>query len=464
MARGGLGKRSKESAQGDKDPNEWKPTTTVDSRGVVTASPLALLDSYRSKCKKYWEATDAPSSIRWSGDCPELPPLTPDELRSASVAFPKTTSSTYDGWHVRHFGFVSDDGLRSLATLLAVIDKPKGGHRTIGKLAALYRIWAKARRPLAAQWELSNDRPFFAASAGVGPIDAVYRQALRQEAACADGGAAAVVLEDMESFYEGIDRDALLTEAQAVGFPTVLVKCCLAAYAAPRMLTLNGIAAREMHPRRGLIAGCTFATTLVKVFYVRRVDAIASKLPDGTAVDFYIDDVAVSVEGPRDRVARDAILAHGIVKEALTKGLGCKLAAHKAAVVASHREVGRRIAEALQLKEALASSAVNLGTDTTAGKGRRCLRRGSRRKIRYAVGADRRRKLRAVARAVGRKAIKNLCRQRRTWNDIRRRDLGGIGFGHPQIASGRRGCIATILSLQVADHGASHPWDADRES
>ncbi len=279
---------SRRAHKATRSPVEWRPTTTTDSKGVVTASPTALLEAYYCKYKNYWDASETPQDIHWEGACPELPPLTPDELRMASLAFPKSTSSTYDGWHVRHFSMICDAGLQALSTLLAaiersarwpaqvtlttmpLIDKPKGGHRTIGKLAALYRTWAKARRPLAAEWEVNNDRPFFAASAGIGPIDAVYKQALRQEAACANGEAAAVILEDMEAFYEGIDRDALIAEAQAVGFPMVLVRACLAAYAAPRMLTMNGVATREIYPRRGLIAGCTFATTLVKVFYLRK--------------------------------------------------------------------------------------------------------------------------------------------------------------------------------------------------
>ncbi len=308
---------------------------------------------------------------------------------------------------MRKIALVGDEGLEVLATLLAAIEssakwpteislttmpligKPKGGHRAIGKLAALHRVWAKARRPLAAAWEAEHDRPYFAAAAGVGPIDAVYRQAMRQEAACANGDAAAVILEDMESFYETINRDLLLVEAQALGFPLNLVRASLAAYSAPRVLTLNGIAAKELHPRRGIIAGCTFASSLVKVFYLRRLDTVVKAPPGGTNLDVYIDDVAVLAEGPKDRVAADAITAHGLIKQAITAELGCKLAPQKAAIIASHKIVGQRIARALNLEEGLVSAAPNLGTDATAGKPRRNLGRGSKRWKRYQTGARR---------------------------------------------------------------------------
>ena len=36
--------------------------------------------------------------------------------------------------------------------VLTLIDKPKGGKRGIAKLPGLYRVWARARRCLAAEW------------------------------------------------------------------------------------------------------------------------------------------------------------------------------------------------------------------------------------------------------------------------------------------------------------------------
>ncbi len=149
---------------------------------------------------------------------------------------------------------------------------------------------------------------------------------MRQEAAKAAGHAAITVLEDMESFYETIDRDILVDEARRLGYPTCLVRASLAAYAAPRMITFGRATAKELHARRGLIAGCSFATTLVKVFYLRRLDAMAKEIPDNVKVDGYIDDLALTAEGPRARVAADVVKAHGIMKRIITEELGCRLA------------------------------------------------------------------------------------------------------------------------------------------
>ncbi len=404
-------------------PNGWAPTVVAAESGVQSAAPTAILDHMRSKYSKLWEASHQPKAYRWKGRCEALPLLTPEQLRDASSSFARQTAVTYDGWHVRQISLVSDEGLRALAVLLAAVEaagkwpsqtalvtmpligKPRGGYRGIGKMPALYRIWSKARRPEAVAWEAKHERPFFAASAGAGPIDAVYRQAMRQEAAVASGGAAAVILEDLEAFYESIDRERLLDEARKRDFPVAIVRACLAAYAAPRMITMDKMAARELYPRRGVIAGCSFATTLVKLFYLSSLDKVAASLPSGTNVDMYIDDIAVTAEGPKQEVVAKVVEAHAAIREAMTNELGCTLAAHKAAIIASSKEVGRQVAARLGQGDALVDAAPNLGTDTTAGKKRRCLKAASKKGGRFRAGMARGRRLWTVARTVGRKAL-----------------------------------------------------------
>ncbi len=407
-----------------KVPIEWKPTTAVDESGVISASPLAILEAARTKYARYWDVADGPVEHRWSGPCPPLPRLTAAQLRDASFAFSRRTCRTYDGWHVRHFGLVSDDGLDALAVLLEAIErssrwptqtalvttpmigKPRGGHRLVGKLAALYRVWAKARRPVADAWEAEHDQSFFAAAAGSGPADAVFRQALRQEAAGAAGRVAVTVMEDMEAFYETIDRDVLLAEAAALGFPTCVVRACLAAYAAPRMVSHGSAVAREVFATRGIIAGCAFATSLVKVFYLRRLRQAKAEMPRGAVLDAYIDDVAIAAEGPRRKVISTIVEAYAVLKRALTRDLRCTLAPQKAAVVSSDREVGRAVAAAIGRGGASADAAPNLGIDVTGGGARRRLGRASKRRARFRLGMDRGKKLGALAKVVGRKAVK----------------------------------------------------------
>ncbi len=240
--------------------------------------------------------SQAQSRYAWSQRC-ALPRLRPAQLMSASQAIKKNSTATYDGFHPRHFGLLSEGALLALAAILEMVEllgawpkqldlvmmpllpKPKGGYRPIGLLPGLYRLWAKSRRAEADRWEAQHQRPFFAAAAGVGPMDAVWRQAARQEAEVTRGHEAAAVMEDMESFYELMARDRLVTEAECLGFPGPVVRASLAAYAAPRLLSLRGRLSKETHPRVGIIAGCSLATTYVKIYYIRMYDALTLAIP-----------------------------------------------------------------------------------------------------------------------------------------------------------------------------------------
>ncbi len=407
-----------------KVPVQWTPTMSEVAGGGVSASPLALLDSMRNKYIRYWDATESPVECRWRGTCRPLERLSPAQLRTASLAFPRRMALTDDGWHVRHLALVSGSGLEALAVILETVEmasrwptqvaivttpmlgKPRGGHRLIGKLAALYRVWSKARRPHADRWEAAHDRPFFASAAGCGPTDAVFRQAMRQEAASSSGDVAVTVLEDMEAFCETICRDGLAEEAAALGYPTCLLRASLAAHTAPRMVSLGHYVAKEVYAKRGIIAGCSFATTLVTVFYLRKLEQIAREIPSSVKLDGYIDDVALSAEGSRLRVVRDVIKAYDIMKNILTRDLGCKLAPSKANIVASDRAAGRLVARAINRTDAEAECATNLGTDVTAGGSRRRIGRTSKRRARFRNGLGRGRRLWAVSKVLGRKALR----------------------------------------------------------
>ncbi len=289
---------------------------------------------------------------------------------------------------------------------MTLIEKKQGGHRGIGKLTGLYRIWSKARRPYAAAWEAENERTFFAASAGVGPTDAVYRQALRQEAACASGQEAVTLLEDMEAFYESVDRGELVKEALELKFPLCIVRASLAAYAGPRMLTMDGKASKEVYPRRGIIAGCSFATTYTKLFYTRKFDKLKSKLPQGVSIDVYIDDIAINIESSSDDIVSKAIVAREMLIDCLTTELGCKVAHGKSCIVSSSSKVARRIANHFGIEQAVKRCAPNLGIDATAGGKRNRIKADAKRTSRFRRGKLRGKKLHAVAKAVGDKAVK----------------------------------------------------------
>eukprot|EP00972_Heterocapsa_arctica_P038245 5630694-Heterocapsa_arctica.AAC.1 len=66
------------------------------------------------------------------------------------------------------------------------------------------RIWGKARRSFAWDWELANARPYFWAGRGKPAARSVHRQSLRAEIARSRGLSSASTLLDMVKCYEKI--------------------------------------------------------------------------------------------------------------------------------------------------------------------------------------------------------------------------------------------------------------------
>ncbi len=107
-------------------PQEWKDEGYVEddladddeaAQHVVSAAPWKLLGEKRAELAAKWDAAEQPFHYDWeqweraararhrkADAVAELPRLTPEQLRSASNGFRARTASTYDGFHVRHFG------------------------------------------------------------------------------------------------------------------------------------------------------------------------------------------------------------------------------------------------------------------------------------------------------------------------------------------------------------------------
>ncbi len=436
-------------------PPQWRPATTRPDdwrdeeydeeeeepgrqRLQLSAAPWNLLDDKRNALEQEWSGADCDFVYDWShweaettrapgvsaAHLKKLPRVEGEAIKRAAKAFKASTSSTYDGFHVRHFGIVCNGAREAAARILDAVEecglwptqvalaitpmipKPKGGFRVIGAMPALYRVWAKTRREAAVEWERDHQRGYYAASPGTGPLDVVWAQAARQEASAARGEVAGMILEDLASFYEGIDRSLLAHEAAHLGFPVQVLRGSFGMYANPRLVSLNGKVARQVHPRRGVIAGCAFATTYVKVLMTRALDRAMAKMPEGVVLDAYIDDLAISAVGTSRQVVDKLEKAHQILREAVQHELGCSFAQGKTAVVATCADTARRLKEVVGAQGRIFEAAPNLGIDAPAAKPRGAWHRSSLRKSRLVQAAQRERRLRRLSTAIGAKATR----------------------------------------------------------
>ncbi len=177
-------------------------------------------------------------------------------------------------------------------------------------------------------------------------------------------------------------------------------------YANPRLVALNGRVARQVHPRRGVIAGCAFATTCVKVLMVRALDMAMARMPEGVNLDAYIDDLALSTVGTRAQVIDRLTRAHKVLKEAVQEELGCELAQEKTAVVATCAQTAKQLKEAVGAHGRIFEAAPDFGTDAPAAKPRGAWSKTSLRRSRLVKATQRERRLKKLSTALGTKATR----------------------------------------------------------
>ena len=97
----------------------------------------------------------------------------------------------------------------------------------------------------------------------------------------------------MRSFYEVFDLELLAQRADEAGFSKKIARLSIAGYRAPRWISKAGRVAPPISATRGVIAGCSLATTWVKV-YCLQPTLRYTNLHD-CKLNAYIDDLTVSL-------------------------------------------------------------------------------------------------------------------------------------------------------------------------
>ncbi len=193
---------------------------------------------------------------------------------------------------MRHFQLLSKESLEVLAAiyegmelsgrmprqielvLIALLPKGSGGYRPIGLFPAAYRLWGRCRRPLAAKWELDNERPYFAAGRHAGATDVVWRSSVRGECGVLQDEGSAAILWDMAKFYESFDVQLLESRAMEWGFPEGVLRLSCHAYRMARYFTLGGFVDGPHYAGRGVIVGRSIATSYVRIYTISSYDKI----------------------------------------------------------------------------------------------------------------------------------------------------------------------------------------------
>jgi hypothetical protein len=448
-----------------KEPSKWRPSVDTIEEGAVSAPPRVRLEGQKKLWGDLWRGDRGRSgAFVWPvfAKVPVLPPLSVGQLRKVSQLFSLKTASAPDGFHVRHFGLLCDQALAVLSKMLqiielqgfrpsqasqlliAMLEKPMGGFRPIGIFPGIYRLWMKARGPLCSQWEADHDLNCFAMGKQRGPVDVIWRQAVKSETSVGKGDAACEWLWDLVKFYESLCRHRLFIEAEAMNFPMAIIRLNIAGNTFPRFVALGGMVVNPTIPLRGVVAGCGAATTLVKLYYFRPFRDFTIRHPVAD-MDAFIDDVQLAGQGKPDKLVADMVEAAIDLRSVIEEVLGSEISVPKVALVSSNAEVSKRIRSALRDKAGLeVHTFKNLGIDCSAGRAR----------PRDASKSTRHKRFNAIKPRVNR--LKSLVKAgaRRTGN------IWSTGF-KPQAAFGCEvhGLFnGELEKLQKADVACLHPF------
>ncbi|CAK0883406.1 unnamed protein product [Prorocentrum cordatum] len=220
------------------------------------------------------------------------------DVRNAARRFKKRTALGSDTVHPRDLALVCDEAFETLCAIwqwseaigripvqlalmfTALLPKPDGGFRPIGLLPGICRVFGKVTRREAVAWERSQKK------------DAPLR-----------------------------------------------LRLLLAMYQAPKLLQMGQVMPGIIYAGQGIIAGCAFATSLMKLILLTPVDAMIIHWPS-TRVFNVVGDItlfaacAIAHLGRRLGTAAQYLLSQ-------LQALHLVISRDKGVVMATHAEVGR---------------------------------------------------------------------------------------------------------------------------
>ena len=124
--------------------------------------------------------------------------------------------------------------------IIVFLGKPDGGLRPIGLTESVLKVWSKLRHQLSKDWESQHDIPAFWGMAGRSADRAGWFHNMMAAYANSNGWDAGTLGTDLKTFYETVDHDILMSEAEATGYPLKLMRALLVLYGGPRAISFEG--------------------------------------------------------------------------------------------------------------------------------------------------------------------------------------------------------------------------------
>ena len=103
---------------------------------------------------------------------------------------------------------------------------------------------------------------------------------------------------DLEKCYELIPFSVIIREAAALRFPAVVTYLAIDMYGGGRRIVADKVYSTVRHTAKAIVAGCSIATTMVKVCLRRVLSRIGEAFPR-IIRRIFLDDLSLQWKGRR---------------------------------------------------------------------------------------------------------------------------------------------------------------------
>ncbi|CAK0816547.1 unnamed protein product [Prorocentrum cordatum] len=384
----------------------WIPSTSL--QGAPPPGPRQQVDELLEAWKGVWkpspESEAMPEPVAYCTSllqqlasergasvedlCP--PVRDPEAIGRVASMFKRFTALGIDALHPRELANLSDGALKCLALLwrwqecsgifssaialilLAQLPKPEGGYRPVGIESGVSWGFHKIARHEAVEWEDRHPRSYHYGVKGKSCERAAWEQSLAVENHSLTGFTAGLALLDLTKAHEKVVHFLLVQAAVAWHFQIFRLRLLIAKYRGPRVLSLSGVCSDVVHSSQTILAGCPFATTLLRLFLLSPLGKVCEHFPP--AVPFnVVDDIALFMGGGAAKVVQTRLGNATAYLGGLLEGLQLVVSESKGKVLSPRSSAARGLAKRPSKWKFTAPAATrNLGCDFGAGpKGRR---------------------------------------------------------------------------------------------
>lgn len=230
--------------------------------------------------------------------------------------------------------------------LLVSLAKKGGGIRWIGLLSGFLRLWSSIRRNGCNKWEAAHSHTAFWGSHGKAADDAAWLQCFWVEWAKAKGMNCAGALLDLVKASEKVRHGVLVRCGNGTGFPAAVLRLCISIYQSPRFLSVSGACSGSISINASIVAGCGFATTMLKlVLWAATVEA-AQAFPS-CRLKVLVDDMSVIATGKAAQVATDLVGIIMLLLQRLEGDVQMVVSRAKTTLLASIGAIEKQVAKML---------------------------------------------------------------------------------------------------------------------